>query len=127
MKIELNFTDKQIADLLCSAIEGGSSYWCSIGRVVDGKRDVDPYGDDGRSGTVYIAAFSTNGYVEIIDNEADEGKAAYILDRAVLERGLQVMAKKAPRHFGDFISEHDDGDTGDVFLQCCLFGEVVYG
>jgi hypothetical protein len=25
------------------------------------------------------------------------------------------------------LNENDDADTGDVFLQLCLFGEVVYG
>jgi hypothetical protein len=30
-------------------------------------------------------------------------------------------------HFGDMIGETGDATTGDVFLQCCLLGEVVYG
>jgi len=38
-----------------------------------------------------------------------------------------VMAKKEPRHFADFLKEDYDETTGDVFLQCCLFGEVIYG
>jgi len=25
------------------------------------------------------------------------------------------------------LSDNDDDGTGDVFLQCCLFGEIVYG
>jgi hypothetical protein len=40
---------------------------------------------------------------------------------------LALMAEKEPRHFGDFMGENDDATTSDVFLQLCLFGEVVYG
>jgi hypothetical protein len=29
-------------------------------------------------------------------------------------------------HFGDMMN-HNDATTGDVFLQCCLLGKVVYG
>jgi hypothetical protein len=37
------------------------------------------------------------------------------------------MADKYPRHIADILSENDDATTGDVFLQLCLFGDVVYG
>jgi hypothetical protein len=44
-----------------------------------------------------------------------------------IESGLQVMADKYPKHFADFMSEEDDCVTADVFLQCCLFGDIIYG
>ncbi len=28
---------------------------------------------------------------------------------------------------GDMLAENDDATTGDVFLQCALFGELVFG
>jgi hypothetical protein len=37
------------------------------------------------------------------------------------------MAQAYTRHFADFINQNDDAITGDVFLQCCLLGEVLYG
>ena len=49
------------------------------------------------------------------------------LDLNAIKKGLQIMAEKYPRHMGDFLNENDDADTGDVFLQCCLFGEAIYG
>ncbi len=48
------------------------------------------------------------------------------LDLASIANGLNVMASKYPRHFADFLNENADGITGDIFLQCCLLGEVVY-
>jgi len=62
---------------------------------------------------------------EVTDLEADEEKI-YLLDIKKVKRGLTVMAKKEPSHFSDFIKGDFDQITGDVFLQCCLFGEVIY-
>lgn len=48
------------------------------------------------------------------------------LDLPSIANGLNVMASKYPRHFADFLNENIDAITGDVFLQCCLLGEVAY-
>ena len=42
--------------------------------------------------------------------------------------GLDAMAKAKSRHLQDIIQGPDycDGDTGDIFLQFCLFGKVEY-
>jgi len=37
------------------------------------------------------------------------------------------MAEKYPRHFANFAQEAEDAETGDVFIQCCVLGEIVYG
>lgn len=44
-----------------------------------------------------------------------------------LQRGVQAMATKASKHFGDMLAETDDIDTADVLLQMICFGEVRYG
>ena len=45
----------------------------------------------------------------------------------MIEKGLKVFAEKSPYQFGEWLLDNDDSITGDVFLQCCLFGEVKYG
>ena len=40
--------------------------------------------------------------------------------------GLEVLATYYPRHFADLVNENADPITADVFLQCCLFGELLY-
>jgi hypothetical protein len=50
-----------------------------------------------------------------------------LLDMGTIRHGLQVMANQYPRHWNNFINDNEDADTGDVFLQCCLWGEVVLG
>ena len=49
------------------------------------------------------------------------------LDLKSISEGLNVMATHYPRHFADFLNEAADAVTADVFLQCCLFGELIYG
>ena len=74
--------------------------------------------------------------VKIEDLESKEAKEGvnrfanpkiHILNMKKIKRGLTAMAKKEPSHFADFLKENYDETTGDVFLQCCLFGEVIYG
>lgn len=117
-------TDRQIADLLCSAFEGGSDYWIHKIDVHRGKNDGRPYGEEYTPG--YLSApFSQDGYVDV---DPGEGEPIVRLDHAALLKGLTVMAKDWPRHFGDALSESNaDATTGDVFLQCCLFGDIIFG
>lgn len=72
----------------------------------------------------YVASYC-GGSVTMIDLEDDDKR--YRLDKAALEKGIKVMAEKFPRHFSDFLTENDDAITGDVYVQCCCFGDVIYG
>lgn len=44
-----------------------------------------------------------------------------------IQKGLELMAEKHPRHFGDFIAENDDAITADVFCQLVAYGDVIFG
>jgi hypothetical protein len=110
--------EQRLKDLLCNAIEGGSNYWCaSMDRMGGVTRKQAEYRQD--------VPFVSGGWLEVVDGE-DEGKK-HRLDRAAIEKGLQVFAEKYPKHFADMMAENDDATTGDVFLQCCIFGDAIYG
>ena len=49
------------------------------------------------------------------------------MDLKSISEGLNVMATHCPRHLADFLNEESDAATADVFLQCCLFGDLIYG
>lgn len=124
-----------VLSLLCSALEGGSNYWYMIedysfpeGVTVEDFREGGRFATPGEyHPSVYlIATHEGCGVIFSVKDHGEEGKR-YTLDTAAIRRGLQVMADKYPRHFHDFTEENDDAVTGDVFLQCCLFGDVVYG
>ncbi len=120
----LQITEKRIADLLCGAFEGGSNYWVHEATVHDLVKDGQPWGPSEYTPSYIRAPFSAGGYVDL---DPGEGEPIVRLDREALARGLKVMAEKYPRHWSDFLQENEDADTADCFLQCCLFGEIIFG
>jgi hypothetical protein len=56
-----------------------------------------------------------------------DSKEVYMLDRAAIQRGLELMAKDNPYQFNEFINENEDAITGTLLLQYALLGEQVYG
>jgi hypothetical protein len=122
-----------VRGLLCCAFEGGSNYWYGDLHI---KRIPDPYGrsDVGEGGKLQpeggywhwsqLLPTIEGGAVGFTDTTTGE---IITLDRMTLDDGLRVMHKVAPKHFADAIGGNDDAMTGDVFLQCCVFGEVRYG
>ena len=62
-----------------------------------------------------------------VENDNPENLKAYTLNLEVVKKGLEIMATKYPKHFADFIAENEDAGTGDIALQCMLFGEAKYG
>lgn len=115
---EIEVSDERIGDLICCGLEGGSNYW--IGEIKAENPDNDPrfkfYSD---------VVNAKRGALIITDGYGDEGPKR--VDRSVMEQALQLMASTCPSHFKDFIEDNDDAETGDVFLQLCCFGELVYG
>jgi len=107
--------------LLCSAFEGGSNYWYRIEdyKYPEGKAKKD-------FEFPYIELPFSGGVVKVRDMEADV-KKVYLLNGRALKRGWKVMLEKYPHHYADAVTGQHDAITGDVFLQCCLFGDVIYG
>lgn len=119
----------KIANLLCSALEGGSNYWYMLETKV--KPEKLEYQMDKDKVFPHIDYPLNEGgalIFSIRDAESDDEKRArYTLNRAAIATGLEIMSRDYSRHFGDMMSENDDAETGDVFLQCCLFGKLIYG
>jgi len=110
-----------ISDLLCTAFEGGSTYW--VNELFIMKDAPDSMRPDDFSG--YASEHGAyGGILKIFDNEAE---TTYLLSDTEIQRGLNRMAEDHCHHWMDLINENMDADTADVFLQCCVFGEVVYG
>lgn len=128
--VQLEISDDQMRNLLVSAFEGGSNYWMFIkgleypkGKT---KKDYEKSVKDGDHywQIPYVLPFVKGGGVVLQDVESDD---TWTLTKEKMEEGVRVMAVKYPHHFKDLMTENCDADTGDVFLQCSLFGELVYG
>ncbi len=125
MKIAMviDVADERLQDILTNALEGGSNYWYFI------EKFNYPEGQTKESLGIEFAHVELpfkGGSLTFTVPEDEDGKE-YILDLKAIAKGTRIMAKKQPRHFADFVNENDDAITADVWLQCCLFGEVVYG
>lgn len=107
--------------LLCSAFEGGSNYWYRI-------EGYDyPKGKSRKDFEFpHIEVPFAGGVIRVKDMEGGS-KRVYRLNLKTLDRGWKLMHDKYPHHYADAITGQDDATTGDVFLQCCLFGDVIYG
>ena len=111
----------RIQDLIDSALSnGGSDYWCKI------EDYVYPNQSNSYDESLRHIEFPLKGGAIILSSIEDLDEKIRLTMDSIMT-GLQCMAEKYPKHFADFISENDDMYTGDVFLQCCLFGEVRYG
>lgn len=123
-----NVSFQRVAYLLCSAIEGGSNYWAEIKSVKKPKEfsfmlDSDLGGENPKADLVDYPF--NGGSITFADSEGDMPDS--VLDLEAIGKGLQVMATNHPNHWQDVLNENEDATTGDVFLQCCLYGEIVFG
>jgi hypothetical protein len=152
VKTTIEVSRERIADLLCCGMEGGIGYWGRITKYVPPPKDssldiggswdrVD-VGEDKRTIYKHIhwpmceagggIVIADTEWEYLLDDSPDEYKknAAFqptLLNWERLQEGLQVMAEKYPRAFADFMSEDDDAETGDVFVQCAVLGEIIFG
>jgi hypothetical protein len=138
---------KRLQNLLCVAFEGGMSNWAMVVKKNKPTEIVNRF-DDEEIYKLYDYPANPGGSIEVVDLHAEEeldnappmdilGRYNFKgwtpktvpmkLDLEALQRGVKVMHEKYPRHYADALSENDDAITGDVFLQCCLFGDAIYG
>lgn len=117
---------KRISDLLCNAFEGGSNYWYEIKgyKYPEGKTKEDfefqhievPITEDG---AIIVGTLKNDdGSYDMPEKE---------LNLKACLKGLRVMRNLYPRHYADWLIENDDATTADVYLQCCLYGQLIFG
>jgi len=110
---------ERILNLLVSATEGGSNYWYMI-QNHNAKEVEHKYFQE--------VPLKENGFLMIDDEQGEKTlKEPVRVDLKSLKTGYSIFKEKYPTHYADLIKENDDATTGDVFLQCVVFGEVIYG
>jgi hypothetical protein len=122
--VPYHVTVERVKDLLTCAFEGGSNYWVEVAEREGEAKD--------RKQAPFLCdcPFVKNGFLRIKEegSEAKHGKGGWFnINPETIKEGLSVFAQKYPKQFADFVNENDDAETGDMFLQCVCFGEVIYG
>ncbi len=115
LSLKFKLSEGSFHDQVTAAVERRSNYWARI--------DVGEHQLGWRN--YFTAKFTVT---EISDEKAGAVQSqTYELSLDKLKTGLQVLAEKYPHHFANVINETGDATTGDVLVQCALFGEIVYG
>lgn len=122
--------DEYVDNLIVNLLDCGGDYAPYIAKVrlrkAGGKREGFSTGD-----TNLLEFLKVTGNAMcflVIDPDDDDVKPEWKdVTFITLGNALQLMAEKYPHHFNDMMVENDDIITADVFMQLCLFKEVVYG
>ena len=120
-KAETDVCSEKIADQIITALEGGSGYWLGSFKLY--RSEIEP-----SEKPWYADRKLYEGDFEIICQPSEPGdfEDKHFSPQSIRD-GLKVLAEKHHTVLADILMEEGDADTADVFLQCCLFGEVVYG
>jgi hypothetical protein len=111
--VEHEIPDTIIESMIVSMFEmGASAYWISkVTRTNPECKDPD-------------YEYLKKNYGLVITDQEGDTKTLYF---AMLENGMVVLAKAHPDMIDEILKENDDGDIADAWLQCSLFGEIIYG
>lgn len=116
---EITMSQDDIDDIVCTALEGGITWWCCKAEVVENEY-YGEYASD---------QISRGGSLRLYDIETEE---SYLLTLEKLLEGIKTAyAQGYLEHLFDDDGNLDffqiDGAAADVIVQCALFGEVQFG
>ena len=119
IKTTLKVTEEDIDDIMCTALEGGITYWCNKSKVVG--EYLGEYGHE---------QIARGGKLIIYDMVEDD---KYTLTRQDLLEGIKLAIEEGYYKEYGWFNGHEldtcniDAEVADVIVQMALFGEVVYG
>jgi len=116
---ELTVTQEDIDDIMCTALEGGITYWCSKAKVVG--EYLGEYGHEqiARGGRLLL-------YDMVEDNE-------YEMTREDILKGIKMAVEHGYYNTYEWCDGRHldtcnvDANVADVIVQLALFEDVVYG
>lgn len=132
--VPITLTEEFLADVLCTAIEGGVDYWADISDIKKRTRTADKVQD-----WDYVSARFTEREpsAEAAEN-ADGERKTKVVGYAELAEGIQRVLtpgfKVNDEIRGWLSSSAGSNDAGmvdvtvaDVVIQAAMYGEIVYG
>lgn len=111
---------QRIADLATTGIEGGYSPWLKSLVAINWTGE-DPW---------YASGDFWDGFFQVraTFDGPDDDEGSFASTKIVGPEDLQRAFVQLPANYlKDFLDENEDAETGDVFLQLLILGEVVYG
>lgn len=124
IKMTIEISDKMIESLLCSAFEGGSTYWADNISCED-REDMLKVG--GWKHEYLTKTKKKNAVMYIHDGETEKKHA--ITKKSIID-ALQKMDYKengCTKALQRILNEQYDSDDADLMVQMACFGKVIYG
>lgn len=115
----ITITDMDIDDIMCTALEGGITYWCN---------SVDVLGK--YLGEYAHEQISRGGILVLRKSETGE---CYTLTKEKFLKGLETACKENIYSEYDWIQKSQidtsqiDADVADAIVQIALFGDIIFG
>lgn len=118
-ELAVKVTNQMVTDQIVTAIEGGCNYWLLNFIAKTGKERATerPWYSDPK---VWEGDF-------LIECDVDDEDKVFTLSPDKIKSGLQWLAEHHLWRIEQIVKENGDAETADVFMQACLFGEIVYG
>ncbi len=120
----IEISDELIEYILCSAFEGGITYWANNVSCKDNK-DMKKVG--GWKHEYLTRTKKKDAVMYIHDAETEE---KYPITKKSIIDALQKMDSpeyKYTKALGRILDETYDADDADIVVQTACFGEVIYG
>ena len=119
VKTNITVTQEDIDDIMCTALEGGITYWCRKAKVIG--EYLGEYGHE---------QIARGGTLELYDAEEEKD---YLLTRDKLLKGIKLAYEQNYYLSYGWCDGHSldtcqvDASVADVIVQFALFDDVVYG
>lgn len=124
MNVEVTITEEMIENIIVGALEGGSNYWYMLGE------GIPPRDEEGTPMSVRISrkiVEDPDFKLPIYDAEDEDGDPIGHLTQEGMLNAFKIVSEKYPWHYQNMMTECGDADTDDVFFQCAVLGDIVYG
>ena len=125
INVEVTITAEMIEEIIVGALEGGSNYWYLLGDEIPPK--------DGKgtplSERICNEVLNSPEYklpIYDFDEPLAEEVIGYLTQEGMLN-AFRIVSEKYPWHYTNMVSECADAETYDVFFQCAVLGDIVYG
>ena len=115
--MNVDLTQKDVDDLMCTALEGGICYWCGRAEVVGEMLGDCAHEQISRGGTLILHDAESPDKWELTREKFLRGVELYI------KNGDRVMVEDCELvDFGEL-----DANDADCIVQYALFGKLVFG
>lgn len=119
IETELTITQEDIDDIMCTALEGGITYWCRRAKVVG--EYLGEYGSEqiARGGKLLLDDMVEDQEYELTREDILKGI------KMAVEHGYYKDYGWCDGHYLDTCQV--DANVADVIVQLALFEDVIYG